>query len=370
MNTSTLSYRGEFPFHGKRKYMIADVCAELQALPQWVNVVCLLRIEKQKRYGGPDTILFAVATISFFVCQNRTNGCCLTHKSAKKERYASILPKRAVPRRISTLHWRKSAAWMPSHSGRLFAKWQIGSYHHRFDAIVGTHTSLKADLLTILKVVGHAKLRKKGRNIKRHDRDRYFTWTGNHLRGIPTTRDEHQDELIDLYQEIFPEEAEHKGEAMSHSGVTLTLDDAFLLERATRARGGNGLKYSRLWAGAVSCYTKRDGSPDQSPADQALLAYWTQKDAVHREWLFLRSGLYRQDRWKTATRSGETNGQGSIRLANCHRVYDPTWAEIHKGNPQLSVTPECLEVDQHVLRKRVFPQNSGTEQMEPGRTAI
>jgi hypothetical protein len=55
------------------------------------------------------------------------------------------------------------------------------------------------------------------------------------------------------------------------------------------------------------------------------------------ERLFLRSGLYRPDRWNRAARSGETYGQGSIRLAiaKCKSFYNPMWTQQHQEQAAL-----------------------------------
>jgi hypothetical protein len=50
-----------------------------------------------------------------------------------------------VPRLILTLRWRKSVAWVPDHSGQLFAQWQIGSYRRRFDAYMRPEIGVSQD---------------------------------------------------------------------------------------------------------------------------------------------------------------------------------------------------------------------------------
>lgn len=211
----------------------------------------------------------------------------------------------------------------------------LNSYTELSPSGTGFHILIRASLTATIEKLGRTEIQHKSGSIELYDRDRYFTITGHHLEGTPTTIETRQDELNDLYLEVFPQERRETEEpAAPHPGVRLTLDDEFIIEQAGRARSGNGAKFTRLWNGDASDYRRPDGSIDQSRADQALLgilAYWTRKDPAQMERLFMRSGLYRRDRWNRAARSGETYGQGSIRLAiqHCHRVYDPAWAEAH-----------------------------------------
>jgi primase-polymerase (primpol)-like protein len=213
---------------------------------------------------------------------------------------------------------------------------RLNSYTELSPSGTGIHIILRASLLATIEKLGRDEIQHKSGSIEIYDRDRYFTVTGKHLAGSPSTIEDRQEELNDLYLDVFPQERGEKAEAGApQSGVRLTLDDEFIIEQAGKARGGNGAKFTRLWNGDAGDYLRSDGSIDQSRADQALLgilAYWTQKDPVQMERLFMRSHLYRHDRWSRAARSGETYGQGSIRLAieHCHRVYDPVWAEAHR----------------------------------------
>lgn len=231
------------------------------------------------------------------------------------------------------------------------AKWaihiitQLDSYTEISPSGAGIHIIIHASLLTTIEQLGRTRLQHKRGHIEIYDERRYFTWSGNHLNTTPTTIEERQDELTDLYQAIFPEEQDGQDkheEERAHTRTTgplLSLSDDWILDRARLMRNGNGAKFERLWRGDANDYRRQeDGSIDHSRADQALLgilAYWTGRDAARMEYLFSRSGLYRKDRWHAAARNGETYGEGSIRLAirNCRAVYDPNWADAHRYHP-------------------------------------
>jgi putative DNA primase/helicase len=118
-----------------------------------------------------------------------------------------------------------------------------------------------------------------------YDAEAYFTVTGHHLRGTPTTPQDRQEETATLYA------------------------DRRLYQKAKGAK--NGRAFLTLWAGEWTGY------PSQSEADQALtniLAFWT-KDPTQIDRLFRQSGLYR-DKWDDRhAGDGRTYGQMTIAKA-------------------------------------------------------
>ncbi len=132
--------------------------------------------------------------------------------------------------------------------------------------------------------------------VEMYSRERYFTVTGQHLEGAPTTIEERQAELLALHARIF---AAHNREANGAATLGQNIgavdpDDAALLDRARNAR--NGATFVRLWNGDYSDY------PSQSEADLALcsiLAFWTGKDPARIDVLFRQSGLMRE-KWDRA----------------------------------------------------------------------
>ncbi|MBX5493379.1 MAG: hypothetical protein IRZ14_19685, partial [Chloroflexi bacterium] len=150
---------------------------------------------------------------------------------------------------------------------------------------------------------------------------RFFTVTGQHLAGTPSTINERQDALDALYQQLFPDPQPHSNGRATLSGATTDLDDEQLLHLARSAK--NGAKFAALYdRGDTSAY-----NGDESAADLALcqmLAFWTQRDAVRMDRLFRQSALYRP-KWDER-RGAETYGALTIRRAidQTREVYEPS----------------------------------------------
>jgi putative DNA primase/helicase len=149
--------------------------------------------------------------------------------------------------------------------------------------------------------------RRKGQ-VEMYDFGRYFTMTGLHLEGTPTSIEDRQTELTALHTETFRQE---KKEAPKDSGPSPSIDlaDSELLDRAHGA--ANGEKFGKLWRGDWSEY------PSQSEADLALcsmLAFWTGPDPTRIDRLLRQSGLYRKDKWSRPT-AGSTYGAKTIEKA-------------------------------------------------------
>jgi primase-polymerase (primpol)-like protein len=142
---------------------------------------------------------------------------------------------------------------------------------------------------TGLHVLCHGTLPPGGRRrgqIEMYDGGRYFTVTGRHVAGTPSTLEERTAALALLHARIF-------GTATPRSSAPaavhrVLVDDAALLTRAHAA--SNGAKFATLWYGDTSGYGSR------SEADLALcamLAFWTKGDAGRIDRLFRTSGLMR-----------------------------------------------------------------------------
>jgi putative DNA primase/helicase len=149
---------------------------------------------------------------------------------------------------------------------------------------------------------------------------RYFTITGNHVDGTPTTI-EACPALASLYATLTapkPQPAARQPGA-APAGDVPASDDA-LLEKAMHAK--NGATFRALWHGDTSGYAS------QSEAELAfchLLAFWTGNDPHRMDRLYRRSTLYRREKWDRPARTGETYGEGTIAraIANCREVYHP-----------------------------------------------
>jgi hypothetical protein len=154
--------------------------------------------------------------------------------------------------------------------------------------------------------------RRKGA-VEMYDYARFFTMTGWHLAGTPTTIKTRQKALSAFHSAIFgaPRSTHQHGPAPQAAGTPL-LEDAVLLDKARAAQ--NGTRFTALWSGDITGYD----SP--SNADLALcvrLAFWTQ-DAAQIDRLFRQSGLVR-DKWDEK-RGAQTYGERTIAEALARRT--------------------------------------------------
>ena len=174
----------------------------------------------------------------------------------------------------------------------------LNSYSEITPSSNGVHVWVKASL--------PPSGRKRG-DIEMYDRDRFFTMTGHHVAGAPTTIEERQAEISALHARIFPATRAIPAPSRAES---CDVTDAVLIERAMRAR--NGEKFRTLWTGNWTGY------PSQSEADLALctmLAFYTGGDVDRIDRLFRCSGLYRQKWDARRYGDGSTYGKGTIAKA-------------------------------------------------------
>lgn len=121
-----------------------------------------------------------------------------------------------------------------------------------------------------------------------YDRGRYFTVTGHHVPGTPTTVEERTAEIAALYAQLFPSGNGAAPPTLASASSTLT-DDAIIAKARTSPK--SGAKFAKLWHGDTSGYESH------SEADLALcsiLAFWTNRDAAQMDRLFRKSGLMRE----------------------------------------------------------------------------
>ncbi|RDZ43741.1 hypothetical protein C5B86_11960 [Haloferax sp. Atlit-19N] len=157
-------------------------------------------------------------------------------------------------------------------------------------------------------------------DLELYDDARFFTVTGDHVDGTPTTVGDRQDALDVIHDAYFETTDDAAGAATatrspsaqtdasaSASGPGNDLGDDTLIERASNA--ANGAKFSRLWRGDTTGYDSH------SEADMALcsmLAFWTGGDAQQIDRLVRDSGLYRP-KWDAVHFSdGSTYGETTI----------------------------------------------------------
>ncbi len=150
-------------------------------------------------------------------------------------------------------------------------------------------------------VIGRGVLPERGRkrgNREMYDARRFFTVTGKHLEGTPTTIRNAQKELLALHADTFPDAAAAPGPTSSPTGQTAGgyevwnngLTDEQVIVKAASAKHGE--KFRRLfYDGDTSGH-----AGDDSAADMALVAtvaFWTGPDPEQIERIVRQSSLAR-----------------------------------------------------------------------------
>jgi len=170
-------------------------------------------------------------------------------------------------------------------------------------------------------------------NIEIYEQGRYFTITGKHLDGTPTTIENRQQALSELHANIFSSmQKENKGNG-HHSNIELA--DTELIEKAMAA--ANGEMFSRLWQGDTSSYDS-----DDSRADLALcsmLAFWTGNNEIRIDILFRQSGLYRE-KWDRKDYRERTI---KAAISGNHETYDHSY-QSNRNSGYKSVTADSYIV--------------------------
>jgi putative DNA primase/helicase len=160
------------------------------------------------------------------------------------------------------------------------------------------------------------------------NKGKYFSVTGNRLKGMPDLIQRRPEDLREVYDRYFPE----KTTPAPEKGKAATLSDEDLLQRARNA--SNGKRFSELYAG------NWNGYESQSEADLALcsiLVFWVGNDVKRVDKLFRQSGLYRE-KWDDIRGDGSTYGKETIRKAMAEK------AEVYKQESLVQVS-EFLPTD-------------------------
>lgn len=154
--------------------------------------------------------------------------------------------------------------------------------------------------------------KRKGHSVEIYESNRFFTITGNHLKGTLTTLEERTAALAELHGKVFCTANGYQATDNSFSCSREDTNDIKLIEMAKSAK--NGEKFSRLWDGDW----RGAGYKSQSEADGALcslLLYWTGRDITRAYHLFRQSGLMR-DKWdKPHSGDGKTYGELTLEKA-------------------------------------------------------
>ncbi|REA05793.1 hypothetical protein DEQ92_05855 [Haloferax sp. Atlit-6N] len=169
-------------------------------------------------------------------------------------------------------------------------------------------------------------------DLELYDDARFFTVTGDHVDGTPTTVAERGNELAAIHAACFDTPAAVEPATTAPASATGTvstgsagpgndLSDDALIDRATNA--ANGTKFSRLWRGDTTGY---DSHSEADMALCSLLAFWTAGDAQQIDRLIRESGLARP-KWDAVHFSdGSTYGETTIdrSIAGTSEYYQPS----------------------------------------------
>jgi primase-polymerase (primpol)-like protein len=203
-----------------------------------------------------------------------------------------------------------------------------------------------------------------GRNrkddLELYETARFFTVTGDHLKGTPKSIQPRDAELDAIYQEHLcqgteNDNAESGSKQRSTSQTTTTsLSDTDLLERAKDA--ANGEKFTRLWRGNTAGY---DSHSEADMALCSLLAFWTGGNNSQIDQLFRDSGLMREKWDERHFADGSTYGEKTIERAvtGTTEFYEPpddentTNSNSHRNNTTEESSVDSRE-ELHRIRER------------------
>lgn len=170
--------------------------------------------------------------------------------------------------------------------------------------------------------------RKKG-NYEMYSEGRYFTMTGHHLEGTPTTIEPRQAELEALHRQVFGEPQgtdppKESRPAPQPNPLPTLRTDREIIEKFSTA--SNGDKFSRLMAGEISAHKSHN---EADIALCSMLSFYTQ-DPAQIDRIIRGSGLMR-DKWDRRT-AGSTYGARTIDkvLGSLTETYQ--WDRAGGGN--------------------------------------
>lgn len=172
-------------------------------------------------------------------------------------------------------------------------------------------------------------------NVEIYEHGRYFTVTGNHLDGTPTTVKKAAPGSIEALYATIAGEADPTPAAAATGAPKPSgkkLDDNEIVKRARKAE--NGAKFSALFdRGEISGYQSH------SEADLALcgiLRFWTQ-DPMQIDRIFRQSALYRPEKWDRESYGMVTIGRA---IGSGGDTYSPGKRKKAASQPSSGEEPE------------------------------
>lgn len=194
--------------------------------------------------------------------------------------------------------------------------------------------------------------------IELYDCKRYFTVTGHHLDGYPTTIEDRDAELKAIHSEIFALSTNGSKRKERPSPEPLSLSDEEIIQKAHDAR--DGAEFSQLWAGDTTAY---DG--DDSRADLALcamLAFWVGGDPTAIDRLFRQSGLCRE-KWRREDYRERTITRALEGMTEFYSPRNPFRVECNGAGPK------AQEVEEETISLPAFRVEPFPVEVLPGSLA-
>lgn len=196
------------------------------------------------------------------------------------------------------------------------------------------------------------------KNFEAYTSGRYFTSTGTSYKDAKAIRTCTPEEALDLLaiigypwkEESAPAQSQLTTGAPAIVNQLSTGDDAQLLKRIYASKGG--IKIKKLYEGDASAY-----KDDLSTADMALLAhlaFWTGRDAVRMERIWLASVLGQRE--KTQKRGDYRKRSISAAIKNCKEVHETTSSKVEAQ--MKADAPELDFLFQMYRGEKIYTQNT------------
>jgi putative DNA primase/helicase len=171
-----------------------------------------------------------------------------------------------------------------------------------------------------------------------YNRERFFTMTGNHLSGTPSTIEDCSEHLAQLHAEHMPVKATPSPRIPRPGGTVPARDDAALIEHILRSR--QGAKFGRLLRGDTSGYLS---ASEARWALIEILRGWTHEDEAQTERIMWQSALDK-DKWTDLRPDPRGGGDVTFILYDIRRRFDlGGW--VYEGNAGEAWAPFADEDD-------------------------
>ena len=145
-----------------------------------------------------------------------------------------------------------------------------------------------------------------------------------------STIEARQDQLNQLFEEIFPEEMKRSREGPRQRPAkpcSPEMQDDILIQKALQAK--NGPEFKALWNGSTSSYGGDDSAADMAFAN--MLGFWTGGNAAQMERIFSQSGLGQRAKWRDRPDYRERTIQKAI--SGAREFYVPPVCTVEVGVP-------------------------------------